>query len=590
MRHRFLEFLYEIRLLQSLFFVGTVYLSLLFIGRRWWVGAALAFAAGVLWLLYIPSIAWIIGNLGMDSINEARNFDIREAWFWISTIVSAIKPLSGTSFLLLLYLVIAAVTWYLSGRILTSAMFRKYRSRIQTAIALLLMSASLVVVFKDSVILFVRNSNELEQAGKNFDSPVPALSSSGERVDVVVYIGESLSVFDMGVYGYPRDTTPNLSRMAREDRNLVVFHNVFSTHTHTSQSLLEALSFSASSRDMFLPIIHRKRYSLPTVLSKAGVHTRLFSNQGMSGTWNEASVIIFRNAEKKFSVDTRLLGNNEDILKKPWDDEFLMSQLAASDEHGPSDMSTVTFLHAYAGHGPYLDNIPERFRKPVDTWFSINASRQVTESGIYRTDQIEAYDSAIRYVDFTLSRVIGHIRTLKKPTVLLVFSDHGESVFTGRGHDSSRFIHEMARVPFILYFNDAAIERYPEMYRRYRALALTRQTATLAQLSPVISDLVGVRPANGTSTTLGFGPLVGEACQLPPIVVREVGGGLTYVNLNKTPPVIPEKFGYRITDVTGPATTQYVQTRGMPFNPACVDPRSPLSFEVERRNQLVHGR
>ncbi len=504
-----LNVLYEIRFFQNLFFIGCLYLSILSVGKRRWVFAAATFLAGVLWVLYLPSIAWIVGNLGMDSFNEAKDFDLKEAFFWLSTITNSIKPLPDASFHLVLYFVIFSMSYYLTEGLLKGEAFRKHRSHIQTTLAVIFIATSLVVVFKDSVLLFIRNSDELETAKKNFDNYIPALHRSEENIDVVVFIGESLSVFDMGVYGYPRNTTPNISRMARENRNLLVFHNVFSTHTHTSQSLLEAFSFPVDRSENYLPIIQRKRISLVDVLKKGGLRTRLISNQGMTGTWNEASAIIFRNAEKTFSIDSRIIGNNENMVKKPWGHIFFMKHLALDNNSGKPGQPVVTFLHSYAGHGPYLEGIPEDFRKPVDNYFTRNASKKIAESGIDVRDQVEGYDSAIRYVDYMVSLIVDHIDKAKKPTVLVLFSDHGESVYTERGHDSSRFIHEMARIPFIVYFNDAAIKQYPDLYNRYRKLSETRETATLAQLSSVIADISGVRFDDSVDASRYLGPLIG---------------------------------------------------------------------------------
>ncbi len=583
-----LEIASKIRLFQNLFFVGMMYLSVMLLSRRKWISSAITFLAGVLWLFYVPSISWIIGNLGMDSIDETRGFDNAEALFWISTIIHSIKPVPHTCLYFIAYLFVSTVTYYPLNCILKRPAFVKRRYFIQTIISAALILCSLVVVFRDSVWLFIRNSNELAIAKNNFNNQIPAVCRSGNNIDVIVYIGESLSVFDMGVYGYPRNTTPNLSRMVREHRNLLVYHNVFSTHTHTSKSLLEALSFPVDRSENILPITQRKRFSLVDMLRKAGLRTILICNQGMTGTWNQTSTIIFRNAENTFSVNTGVLGNNDTVLKKPWDHEFFLKQLALDKNHGDASQPVVTFLHSYAGHGPYLDNIPEEFRKPVDNYFTINASRRVAESDADVKDQVEGYDSAMRYADFTVSQVIDRIKNLKKPTVLIMLSDHGESVYTARGHDSARFTHEMARIPFIIYFNDAAINKYPDLYHRYRKLSETKEIATLAQLSSVIADISGVRFSNGSDSTKYLTPLIGEPCMHPPIIVREVKSGLTYVNLNKTKPLIPENFGYRITDATDAATAEFVRSQSVKIKPYYRN-GSDESFEHQRRNQLIYG-
>ena len=53
--------------------------------------------------------------------------------------------------------------------------------------------------------------------------------------------------------------------------------------------------------DDFLPITQRKRVSIIDVLQAADINTKLYSNQGNTGTWNYASSIIFGNSQSKFS-------------------------------------------------------------------------------------------------------------------------------------------------------------------------------------------------------------------------------------------------------------------------------------------------
>ena len=68
-------------------------------------------------------------------------------------------------------------------------------------------------------------------------------------------------------------------------------------------------------------------------------------------------------------------------------------------------------------------------------------------------NEVEHYDSTISYVDFSVSNAIELINSSSAPWVFIYFSDHGESVFSNKGHDSSRFEHEMVRVPLIMFFN-----------------------------------------------------------------------------------------------------------------------------------------
>ena len=73
-------------------------------------------------------------------------------------------------------------------------------------------------------------------------------------------------------------------------------------------------------------------------------------------------------------------------------------------------------------------------------------------------DNLECYDSAIKYIDSNIIKFINAINNKNSAKALVYFSDHGESVYTGNGHDSSRFQLDMVAVPLLVYLNDSAVK------------------------------------------------------------------------------------------------------------------------------------
>ena len=133
---------------------------------------------------------------------------------------------------------------------------------------------------------------------------------------------------NMSLYGYPRLTNPNLSKYESREKGFIKFENVLSTHTHTSPSLLEALSIGIDNTNENYPIDKRRRISLIDILEKTDISTEYISNQGSTGTHHQAASIIFNKAKKTFPSNDRLLGNYTYYkLEKPWDHIFLMKIL-----------------------------------------------------------------------------------------------------------------------------------------------------------------------------------------------------------------------------------------------------------------------
>ncbi len=577
------KFLWQLEALSGeyLFFIGASLIALLLLSRRRWLGAALMFALALLWLGFHLPVSLYLESLGADSFAETQRFNLDEARFWLQTLKEAIQPDFSPKKFIAYLAVTLGVFHGLRWLLLRHAPTR----RVYTACKLALSAGLMVLAFHQTtakaLAFYLENTEKFQATAAHFRSPVPAATQQGAPLDLVVYIGESTSVMNMGLYGYGRPTTPRLSAMAAQDRQLLVFEHVFATHAHTSRSLLEALSLGRDASQRYLPITERQRISVVDVLQSAGLQPRLLSNQGQGGSWDQASSVIFRHSDNTFR------SRAAPAAERPWDDEFFEDQLRKL--RPVAGRSQVLFLHSYAGHGPYHKNIPERFRQPVDAQLQTLGQARVTREPGASLAQIEAYDAAIRYVDHSLSKTLAGFKDSPRPTVLVYFSDHGDAVYAGIGHDSARFRHEMARVPFLIYFNDAAARQRPDLLARYRALAQARRIATLAQLPATLLDLLGVRIAPSEPPVL-LTPVVGEAVELPPIMVRQTAEGITFVQLGGK--IAPEftASGQRLIDRTDADTRRYLAAHSggvMQVDQACSAPPATLE-EASRRTLLMH--
>lgn len=508
-----------------LFYIGAIILSLHYFVQRRWLKSIFFFGLALLWSRVMIVFLQYFGGLGTDSFHEVHNFDLKEAFFWLGTFLNIFTNSAFSLKILFLYSLIAVFLFGFISilHVLFDARFEKHSS-FSVLIGFSLILAGLYLPTYKSVTMFYENSDSFNQIASNFSNDVQ-INHTKPKLNVFLYIGESTSSMNMGIYDYPRQTTPQLQRLENEN-GFIKFDNVFSTHTHTSPSLLEALSLGLDYSDNFKPIHERQRMSIVDVLNKAKIPTQLLSNQGSTGTFNQASSIIFKNANKKYSEpSSRALGNSDSIIAKPWDHDFLNSVVDIKSLN-KSNVSLKVF-HSYAGHGPYIDNIPVEFRGPVDEYFKQFDPRAITGS-LQSLNQVERYDSTISYVDFSVSNGIELINGSSAPWVFIYFSDHGESVFSKRGHDSSRFIHEMARVPFIMFFNAAARDIAPALFESYLKLAKTNNVATLAQLPSTILDLFDV------SIMLDTLPTIGTPTTPLPIIVKETTEGVTAVNLSNS--------------------------------------------------------
>jgi glucan phosphoethanolaminetransferase (alkaline phosphatase superfamily) len=231
-------------------------------------------------------------------------------------------------------------------------------------IGVLIIAAGVHSTVASSLSLFLSHSEEFLRTSRNFANPAPRLVSDGRPVTVLVYVGESTTSLNMGLYGYQRDTTPRLVALAKADPNLLVFQKVFSTHVQTSPSLLEALSFALDPDENWLPIHERRRLSIVDLLAANGLPVRLFSTQGMTGTVNEASSILFRRARAYYAVDTHTLGNLDGEFDRPFDDA-VFAQRVPPEVLRPSRSALQTTRRRDSGHGDAV-RARRELRRDVD--------------------------------------------------------------------------------------------------------------------------------------------------------------------------------------------------------------------------------
>ena len=512
------------------------------------VFAAINFAKGLKWravlvlivsgslFLYVPSLLDWVRHLGVDSFVETKGFDYQEALFLLTTIGRILRPVTPLQSIM----TIIAIGFVFCVLVV---IFSKHLVKIKVAknTAMFAGWGAFGILCIHYSASYLSHTALFEGVSSNFNNDLEVAAAGRPKLNAYVYIGKSTTDAHWQLYGYTRPTTPQLVKIASQDNKLLIFRNVLSTHTHTSQSLLRALSLPAegSKNASPVPIYRDKRTSIVSVLKQAGVKTHWISNQSQTGSYNLVSSIIARQSDTAmWSIDTKFAPNADKVLQRPYDHEFFFPEFERLVAATPATGQSV-FLHSYAGHGPYEKPVPEDRREIVDTKFERMASEGVIGDlhkrsllfGAYENSEviseIEAYDKAIRYIDFKLAHIIKRLDATQSPSVLVYFSDHGESVFAGKGHTVSRYIHEMVRVPFLIYFNSKAVEMYPDLFRDFSALAAGRKIATLAQFPETLMKLFAIEHSARSTGVVGEG-LNDEVRN---IVIREVYGDISSIDL-----------------------------------------------------------
>ncbi len=275
-----------------------------------------------------------------------------------------------------------------------------------------------------------------------------------DRELIILVVGEAVRADRMSINGYERNTNPLI---AEED--IINFPEMYSCGTTTSVSI--PCMFSIFPRDKYSSRKARSTYNVLDVLNTAGVNILWRDNNSSSkGVADRVTYEDYRNPE-----------NNTICNPECRDEGMLVGLPEYIESHKSGDILIV--LHQMGNHGPaYYKRYPEEFEKfkPVC---------RTSELGECSREEISnAYDNAILYTDYFLSKVIALLKKYPQfESAMLYISDHGESLGEGGVylHGLPYFMapENQKHVPALMWFGegfkidreklrDAAVKEYSQ--------------------------------------------------------------------------------------------------------------------------------
>jgi lipid A ethanolaminephosphotransferase len=234
-----------------------------------------------------------------------------------------------------------------------------------------------------------------------------ALAPSRHRLFVLV-IGETARADNFSLFGYERQTTPELAKLG-----VTAFSQVTSCGTSTEVSV--PCLFSEWGREDYDERRIRGSEGLLDVLAHAGYAVKWFDNQsGCKGVCKGQGV--------QYEKLGRALAPDLCHADECWDG-ILVRRLQAALTDLRQD--TVIVLHMMGNHGPaYHLRYPPAFRRFTPDCATAEL-RDCT-----REQVVNAYDNAILYTDHVLAGVVNTLQSheAELDSAMLYVSDHGESL------------------------------------------------------------------------------------------------------------------------------------------------------------------
>ena len=266
-------------------------------------------------------------------------------------------------------------------------------------------------------------------------SALPPLSiDSQARGTYVLVIGESASRDHMHVYGYDRQTTPWMDKMAG-CKGTTIFSYPYANYCQTILSLTYALS----EKNQYNHIPLEEAYSIIDLAKAAGYDTYWISNQaGFSASDTPITIISSTAAHH-----TWINGRGASPSDSTYLDGKLITEL-------PDNVDRPSFIviHLMGSHSRYADRYPKSY-----SLFS------------GRGKFVDGYDNSVRYVDSVLQGIFEKVHNYSNFQGFLYLPDHGEDPESGNAHSPDKFTFQMVRIPFLVYLSPKAIVNRPEIQK-----------------------------------------------------------------------------------------------------------------------------
>ncbi|UHQ20197.1 phosphoethanolamine--lipid A transferase EptA [Lysobacter sp. KIS68-7] len=248
------------------------------------------------------------------------------------------------------------------------------------------------------------------------------------KIIVVLVIGESARASNFSLYGYGRNTNPELAKAG-----VIVLPDVHACATYTTAAIRCMLSHVGGDAPANV-----SQEILPNYLQRHGVEVIWRSNN-----WGEPPLKI---------AHYERVGE----IRKQYD-EALLDRLGEMLARSTSPRIFVV-LHARGSHGPRYDrDVPEAFARFQPVCASVDVST-CTHASL-----VNAYDNTIVYTDHFLADTIKLLEAVPDSASTMIYiSDHGESLgergFYLHGAPNSVAPDVQRDVPFLVWMSPAFSE------------------------------------------------------------------------------------------------------------------------------------
>ncbi|HWP43158.1 MAG TPA: sulfatase [Blastocatellia bacterium] len=288
----------------------------------------------------------------------------------------------------------------------------------------------------------------------SLNKAVPA----ARRLNVIYIFIDALRADHLGTYGYPRNTSPNIDKLAARS---VVFERAYSPAPNTFEAFPKFMQSSHwdGHYETWTEALARNGYN--NLLFPRRIATQLRYVKGMRVVHEPRG----KRLAETIDVAIRLLGSE------------------------PADKPFCAFLYATDPHRPYLKH----------------------DEFDFGPGMIDRYDGEIAFADHQFGRLFDWMEGagLFENTMVVIMADHGESLGErGIYKHSSQLYDEQIRVPMIIYVPGIPPRRVPDF-------------VSTVDLGATILSAVGIQPPDDYAGVSLLPLMKGEPFTHPPIYAEQ---------------------------------------------------------------------
>ena len=286
---------------------------------------------------------------------------------------------------------------------------------------------------------------------RQYEKPIEIIRADSSTLPpecIVLILGESFSKSHSSLYGYNKNTNPNLAKLV-EDSLLFVVDDVSAPALTTIPCVKSIMS--SYKQEYGDSVKWYECETLPGIMSQLGYKTTWISNQSPSGVYDNIAARYSELCDESYFIGSKVKG----VGKTNVDGEILDLLSAGKITSSSRDFIIV---HLMGSHYTFSDRYPKEFEKFIsDDYLDLKENQRKI---------ISAYDNSVLYNDFVVSEILKFFA--ERETLAFYFSDHGLDLY-----DSSDdyFGHAIAndpvssvvgrQVPFVVYMSSKYQMKYP---------------------------------------------------------------------------------------------------------------------------------